>query len=330
MSWEQQVKILIAGLGSIGRRHLRNLAALGEEDIVLYRTGKSSLPDGELGRYVTEKTLEGALAHNPDAVIVSNPTALHLDVAIPAARAGCHLFIEKPLSHTMERVDELRQAVMGGGGKVLVGFQFRFHPGLVAVKQALDEGRIGTPIYSRAHWGEYLPDWHPWEDYRDSYAARDELGGGAALTLCHPFDYMRFLFGEVQSVRGWTESPEGLGLSVDSLAEATLLMSSGLHATVHVNFIERPPRHYLEVIGTEGRITWRDETGSVVLSRPGIAESTYFVPEAKFERNTLFLSEMKHFLAMMTEDLTPRCSLEDGIEALKIAIAIKDTEVRDK
>jgi predicted dehydrogenase len=138
------VKFLIAGLGSIGRRHLQNLVALGEEDIVLYRTGKSTLPDEKLERFPTEYSLRDALGHKPDAVIVSNPTALHMDVAIPAAEAGSHLLIEKPLSHSMERVDILGNAVHESGVKVLVGYQFRFHPGILAVKEALGEGKISV------------------------------------------------------------------------------------------------------------------------------------------------------------------------------------------
>ena len=101
------MKFMIAGLGSIGRRHLRNLKALGEEDIMLYRSGRSTLQDDELEGYITETELDAAFAHKPNAVIVSNPTALHLDVAIPAAEAGCHLLLEKPISNNLERVDEL-------------------------------------------------------------------------------------------------------------------------------------------------------------------------------------------------------------------------------
>jgi len=90
------MKVLIAGLGSIGRRHLRNLVILGEKDILLYRTHTSSLPDDELANYPVENNLQAALAYRPDAVIVANPTSMHLDVAIPAAQAGCCLLLEKP------------------------------------------------------------------------------------------------------------------------------------------------------------------------------------------------------------------------------------------
>ncbi len=108
------MRFLIAGLGSVGRRHLRNLLALGQRDIVLYRTRRSTLPDDELEGLPAETDLQAALRRRPDAVVVANPTAMHLEVAIPAARAGCHLLIEKPISHTWQRVDELRAALALG------------------------------------------------------------------------------------------------------------------------------------------------------------------------------------------------------------------------
>lgn len=167
------MKYLIAGLGSIGRRHMRNLVALGERDIVLYRTGKSTMPEDDLAGFPQETDLQEALnKHKPDAVIVSNPTALHLDIAIPAAQAGCHILLEKPISHSMDRLDILQSAVKKSGSQVLVAFQFRFHPGLLRAKQLISDGEIGRVISAHVHFGEYLPAWHPWEDYRKGYAAR--------------------------------------------------------------------------------------------------------------------------------------------------------------
>src|SRR5512142_2715742 len=104
------MKYLIAGFGSIGRRHLRNLRALGEEDILLLRSHHSTLPDDEIAGLPVETELRAALSHKPDGVIIANPTALHLDVAIPAAEAGCAILMEKPISHSLERVDDLRKA----------------------------------------------------------------------------------------------------------------------------------------------------------------------------------------------------------------------------
>jgi predicted dehydrogenase len=323
------MKFMIAGLGSIGRRHLRNLRVLGEEDILLYRSGRSTLQDGELEGYITETELDAALAHKPDAVIVSNPTALHLDVAIPAAEAGCHLLIEKPISHDLDRVDELLAAVKRGGGKVLVGYQFRFHPGLQAVKRWLMEGRIGKPISAHAHWGEYLPDWHPWEDYRQSYAACRDLGGGVVLTLCHPFDYLRWLMGEVVLVTSWTGQIGELDLEVEDIAEAILEFDSGAVGHVHLDYLQRPPAHRLEIIGTEGTIRWDNADGyaSFYRSVEGQWESST-LPDG-FDRNALFIAEMKHFIDIASGDEEPACPLDDGVRTLRVALSVLLSEYGD-
>ena len=212
------MKILIAGLGSIGRRHLQNLSALGEHNIVLYRTGHSTLTE-DLKGYPVETNFELALTNAPDVVIISNPTSLHLDIAIPAAEAGCDLFLEKPISNSLDRIDEFYSAIKHREVKVLVGYQFRFHPGLLLIRRLIDEETIGQPLSIHVHWGEYLPDWHPWEDYRQSYSARADLGGGVILTLSHPIDYMRWLMGEITEVWAFSSQSSELDIQVEDNAE---------------------------------------------------------------------------------------------------------------
>jgi predicted dehydrogenase len=310
------VKFLIAGLGSIGRRHLKNLIALGEEDIVLFRTGKSTLPDDELAQFPTESSLKKALAHKPDAVIISNPTALHLDVAIPAARQGCHLLIEKPLSHSMERIDMLVDAIEKTGVQALVGFQFRFHPTLQLVREYIGDSRLGRVISVRAHWGEYLPDWHPWEDYRESYAARRELGGGVLLTLCHPLDYLGWIFGEIDAVQGTYE--RGLNLEVEAVVETTLHYRSGVMASLHLDYLQKPPEHHLAIIGEQGSLRWDGLSGDLKISMTANGSSkSHKIPEG-FDRNDLFLAEMRHFLKVVEGAESPSCTLADGIRVQQV------------
>jgi predicted dehydrogenase len=315
------MKFMIAGLGSIGRRHLKNLIALGGQDILLYRSGKSTLPDDDLAGLASETSIEAALAHRPDAVIVSNPTALHLDVAIPAAAAGCHLLLEKPISHTMERVGELQAAVDEGGGSVLVGYQFRFHPGLRMVKEWLEEERIGKPIGAQAHWGEYLPSWHPWEDYRTSYSARADLGGGVVLTLCHPFDYLRWLLGDVDRVSAMTSNAGDLGLDVEDTANVLLHFESGALGGVHLDYYQQPATHTLEILGEQGTIRWDNNDGAARIYRVERQDWEMVFPPDGFERNDLFLAEMSHFLQVVQGEAEPICDLQDGIRSLQIALA---------
>ncbi|HEX9028110.1 MAG TPA: Gfo/Idh/MocA family oxidoreductase [Anaerolineales bacterium] len=319
------MKILVAGLGSIGRRHLRNLLALGERDLLLYRTHQSTLPEAELAGIPVETDLQAALAHHPQAVIVSNPTALHLDVAIPAAQAGCHLFLEKPISHSLARLEVLEAAVQHGGGQVYTGFQFRFHPGLQQVKRLLEEGVIGRPLSAHAHWGEYLPGWHPWEDYRQGYSARADLGGGVILTLSHPLDYLRWLLGEVQALWAFAAHLSDLELAVEDTAEIGLRFGGAL-ASLHLDYNQRPPAHRLEIVGSQGTIRW-DNAGSGVQAYPVASGEWETYPEPQgFERNDLFLAQMRHFLAVCRGETAPLCSLQDGRRALELALAAHESQ----
>ncbi len=318
------MKILIAGLGSIGRRHLRNLLALGETDLVLYRTHLATLPEDELAAFPTETDLASALRRHPEAVIISNPTSLHLEVAIPAAEAGCHLFLEKPLSHSLERLDDLQAALARGGGRAFTAFQFRFHPGLQLVKNLLSQNAIGRPLSLRAHWGEYLPGWHPWEDYRLGYSARSDLGGGVVLTLCHPLDYLRWLLGEASALSAFTARLGDLNLDVEDTVEITLQYQSGVLGSVHLDYNQRPSAHWMELIGTQGTLRWDNADGAVRLwsSRDEPAAWQVFPAPPNFERNHLFVAEMQHFLAVARGEALPLCTLEDGIQALRLALAV--------
>jgi len=316
------MKILIAGLGSIGRRHLRNLQALGEEDILLYRTHFSTLPEDELVGLPVETDLEAALAEGPQAVIVANPTALHLEVAIPAAQAGCHLLIEKPVSHSMDRVDDLVAAAASSGSQVLVGYHYRYHPGLMRIRELLAQAAIGDVVAARVHWGEYLPDWHPWEDYRQSYCARRDLGGGVVPTLSHPLDYLRWLIGEMSAVWAFTIQTNQLGLDVEDTAEIGLRFASGSLGSVHLDYVQRPHTHWLEIIGTQGSLRWDNSDGTARMYRAVETGWKVFPPPEGFQRNDMYLEEMRHFIQVVRGEASPVCTLQDGILALQVCLAV--------
>jgi predicted dehydrogenase len=315
------MKFMIAGLGSIGRRHLRLLTALGQKDILLYRTHQSTLPEDDLAGFPVETDLQAALAQKPDGVIVSNPTALHLDVAIPAAEAGCHILLEKPVSHSLEGLDELSRIANKSGSQILVGFQFRYHPGLQRIAEILVNGEIGRPVSFRSHWGEYLPDWHPWEDYRKSYSARADLGGGVILTLTHPLDYLHWLLGPVAGLWSFAGQFSDLEVEVVDTAEIGLKFASGVVGSVHLNYTQRPPSHQLEIVCTGGTLRW-DNAGQA-LEIYSVDSGTWFLHPlpAGFVRDDLFRAQMSHFLQVVQGLEAPVCTLQDGIAALKMALA---------
>ncbi len=321
--------ILIAGFGSAGRRHFQNLRALGAGNFVFYRTFQATIPDPEIAAWPSTANLEEALALRPRIAIVSNPTARHLDVALAAARAGCHLYIEKPLSHSLDHCQLLAELVRQRELTAMVGCQYRFHPLLKSLRDQLHAGRIGEVLGARAEWGEYLPDWHPWEDHRKSYSARGDLGGGVVLTLIHPLDYLHWLFGPVRHVQASIRSVPSLQTSAgDDWAEITLEFASGVIGQVHLDYVQRPPVHRLSVWGDRGRATWDFHAGTLDWQAPDGSTETERVPTG-FERNTMFLDALRSFLEAAEHRRPSSIPLDDGIAALDVALKAKHSAARE-
>lgn len=316
------MKFLIAGFGSIGRRHLRNLLSLGEKDIILYRSNHSTLPVDEIAEFPVETNIDAAFSHKPDAVIVSNPTHLHLEVGIQAARHGCHILLEKPVSHSLARIDEFITVVDQNKIQVLVGFQWRFHPCFQQAAKLISDGTIGRPLSACTHYGDYIPNWHPWEDYRNSYAAHRNMGGGVVRTLCHPIDYIRWLMGEVESVWGVTGHVSDLDIDAEDFADLGFKHSNRAVSSIHLDYYQQPSSMRLEIIGTSGTISWDNADNILRIFVPTTGKWELYPAPEKFERNDMFLAEIRHFLAVAHEDAQPICTLQDGIAVQNIIAGI--------
>jgi len=316
--------ILVAGVGSSGARHVRNLLDLGHRDILLYRTGLGTLAN-DFDLPVVD-CLEAGLERRPLAVIVANPTANHVPTAIRAAQAGAHLLIEKPLSDSLDGVDELRRVVAERRLVALVGYHLRFHLGLRAIRGWILAGRIGNAVSALARWGEYLPDWHPWEDYRTSYAAVPSLGGGVIHTLSHPIDYLAWLLGPVAGVNAMAGTRCELGVECEDVAHVTLRMRSGAIASIILDYARSPRAHTLEIVGSRGLIEWDMNSGVASLcSRKAGAPVERVAGPSIDDRNALFIEEIRHFLACISLVEEPVCTLDDGFAALRVAIAAHDS-----
>jgi predicted dehydrogenase len=318
------VKFLVCGVGSVGERHIRNLLELGYKDILLYR--RSDLPLRTIkDTFATYTSIDKALLEKPDVALITNPTSLHMPVALRCAEAGCHLFMEKPISNNLEGTSKLKSIVNEKNLTVFVGFQFRFHPGIIKIKQLLNERTIGDVVCVHAHWGEYLPDWHPWEDYQNSYSAREDLGGGVILTLCHPIDYVQWLFGEITSVSAIAGSLSGLSVSVEDVADVLLQFKSNIIGYIHLDYVQRPKSHWLQITGCKGRIKWDNDDGIVRLYKADSECREDFPLPDGFERNTMFVNEMQHFIGCVQDREKLLVDLSDGIKTVKVVLATKQS-----
>lgn len=324
-------KILVVGYGSVGRRHVKNLRKLGFDNLVFLRSGRPDVIDQAPppGKQFCE--LSEALAHDIRAAIIATPSASHLEHALPLAKHGCHLFIEKPVTTDcdIDRCQQLIKIAREQDLVTMVGCQFRFHPLLVALREGLRSGRIGNAVEAHAEWGEYLPDWHPWEDYREGYAAREDLGGGVMLTLVHPIDYLHWLFGETADVQAEYGKLDELQTKVpDDWAKLKLRFKQGASATVHLDFIQRPAVHQLTVQGARGHVTLDFHAGELIWTVNG-EETERLGVDSGFTRNDMFLAEMKHFLDCVAERKATDLCLDQGLVALRtVAMARRDAKSR--
>jgi predicted dehydrogenase len=188
----------------------------------------------------------------------------------------------------------------------------------------ISSGELGNVVSFRVNWGEYLPNWHPWEDYKKSYAARADLGGGVTLTLCHPFDYLRWLFSdEVSKLWAFTSTSAEIAVEVDAVAEVGLHFKKGAVGTVHLDYLQRPGSHTLEITCTKGRLLWDNATAQLRCYRVEDENWQQYDPPIGFERNWLFIEEMKAFLALVRGEIESPCTLNDGINALEIVQGVQ-------
>ena len=314
----------VIGCGSIGERHIRNLQTLSAGEILAFDVDKKRLAlIGEKYNVKIYDDIEYVMNHRTDAFIICVPPSLHIPFSLKGIECNAHLFIEKPLSNNLEGVDALLEEAQAKGLVINVGYNLRFHPGLRLVKQLIDQDRIGKVLAARVEAGQYLPDWHPWQDYREMYVAKKELGGGIILDGSHEIDYIRWLLGEIKRVSCFTGKLSSLEVDTEDTAEIILRFCGGEIAGVHLDFVQRFYSRSCKLIGEEGTIVWDypNKEVSVYSAQTGSWETTII----ECEPNDMYVEEMNHFIKCLEGEETP---LTDGFSAkqvLEIALAAKES-----
>ena len=318
-------RFLVVGCGSIGKRHIRNLLGLGNRDIVAFDVAAERRKDvtATLG-IATVDDLRLAWEQRPEVCLITTPTSWHLPLALEAAERGCHLFIEKPLSHNWEGVERLLDTVRRKNLVTLVGCNLRFRPGLRKVKNLLAERAIGRVIAARVEFGSYLPNWHPWEDYRRGYSARGELGGGIILDAIHEIDYARWLLGEAIHVVCFADKISQLEIDTEDTAALLIRFASGVIGEVHLDYVQRAARRKCRIIGEGGTIQWSDAE-QVCWSPANLKEPIKFPSPAGWKSDQMYIDEMAHFLRCIAGEEKPELDVDEAAKVLRIALAAKQS-----
>ena len=318
------MKILLIGLGSIGKRHLANLLVLGYTDVSVV-SRSSPLPD-PYGHFARFADVEEALAQQSfDCAFVCSPTAKHTADLLPLLRHQVRrIYLEKPVADRWDDIAQIRTLAAAYENRIVLGFDLHFDPGLTRVKELMQSGAIGEIVCANAQVGQYLPDWRPHEDYKTGTSARIETGGGVMLDLVHEFDYLQWLMGGVASVACQSINTGALQIQTEEVADVLLKFKGGQTGSIHLDYWQRTLVRNCLITGTAGSIVWDLAKSEVrwIASQTGEAQMQWQHFEyANFARNDRFVAIVKSFMATQWDDRLT--SLEQGFESLKLVLAAK-------
>ena len=300
------MKILICGLGSIGKRHANNLLFLKKKDLIFFRERNLVLKDKILEKKKTFTSLKKSLNEKPEIAFICNTTSKHIDTAIECAKKGCHLFIEKPLSNNLRNLKKLEAIIKKKKIKVMIGYNMRFHPLMIKIKKLLKKNYLGNIYNVQSEWSEYLPDWHPWENYKNTYAANRKMGGGCSLTLSHELDSMYWLFGKIEYVKNF-KIYKYLKGDVDTASDFLIKFNSGAVGYSHIDFLGKPHIRKLYIAGTKKKIFFDYYKNQMqVISRSGAKK----VINVKFKKNDMYMREIKYFLNCIKKNISPNPNIQ--------------------
>jgi predicted dehydrogenase len=314
------VRALIVGLGSIGRRHLKNLRKLEPAaDITVLRRPGSDLRAEGADRVIDDP--RQALELATDIAILAGPAPTHVPMARALCGKGTSLLIEKPLSDTLDGVDDLLADAQARGIVLMVGYCLRFHGALRGVREAVASGRIGRLLFLECHVGQDLRSWRPGVDYRDSVSAHRATGGGVLLELSHELDSAQWIAGEVDWVSAEAARVGDLDVDVEDVATVTLRFSSGARGCVHLDMLDLAPRRGGRAVGTLGTLEWDLLAPSLRL----LEGSSRTWVELPVDVGELYESELAHFLSCVRTGSPPEVTGDDGRRALQLAVAAAES-----
>lgn len=308
------IKILIVGLGSIGRRHLGHLQTIDGVIPAAMRTNNGELSkDSDVTEFYD---LESALNFNPDGVIVSNPTALHVETALPFLKKGIKVLIEKPIDTSFEQAEVLRPYAE----LIKVAYCMRFHPLSHFLKNHFTKELPFKVGFKRSF---YLPKWHPYADYKKEYTAVKSLGGGVIRTLSHEIDLSLDWFGMPVQIAGSVDKVSFLELDTDDYAFFTTKSKESIRINFELDFFSPTNINEGEAFTIKGKYEW---------SSAGV----FFTPYEGAEKKLLFSlpseahvqmyqSQMEDFCGFVLGKNSINASFEDGINVLKIIEKVEST-----
>lgn len=317
------MKTLVVGCGSIGRRHINNLLKLDKIENILVYTSIKDCPEKFYYSKDKIKFLEKLDEAEADFAIICNETSKHIKTATQLAKKGINLFIEKPLSHNLTGIEELKEIVSTKKIKLAIGYNLRFLGALEYLKGQLAEGILGELYFAKIESGQYLPDWRKNIDYRNSYSAFRDKGGGVDLDLSHEIDYMCYLFGYPQDWKVIKAKVSKLEIDSDDIFEGLYFYNNGFICNVHLDYLQVDKKREIRIIGSNGEMSCDLINGNIRASINN--KESLICKNELFDIDKTYIDELNDFIASTEKNIVPRVTLSDGIRVLRL---LEDKDVQ--
>ncbi len=248
------MKFLVVGLGSMGKRRVRNLQRLGYKDITGFDPRAERRQEAQ-EKYGIQVVGEWSAAEQlaVDAWIISTPPDTHLDYGFKAAERGIHFFTEANV--TDPRAEKMIKTLKKTGTVGAPSCTMRFYAGPKKIKEVLESGAIGKPLLFTYQTGQYLPDWHPWESYKDFYVSKRETGACREIV---PFElaWLIPLFGKVKTLTSLKDKVTDLDADIDDVYQLLMRFEQGISGHLLVDVVARPAVRLIRINGSEGTVEW--------------------------------------------------------------------------
>lgn len=283
-----KLKILFFGLGSIGKRHASIIKNNFDFELFAYRT---KLGQEENDLKIREfESLEEAFSIKPDIAFITNPTNLHAKTALECAKRNVDLFIEKPISHSLDNLDKLENEIKKRKLFTYVAYNLRFHPVLDHLKHISEKD--DKPIYFSVRCSSYLPNWRPKQDYTKSYSAKSQLGGGVVLDLSHEFDYISWLFGEIKGIKGYCDKISPLKIDSEDVLDAQITCNKNISGHLHLDYFSRRNERKIKIYYNDKYVEGNLIKNSLkIIDKNGKEKTMYF----KCYQNETYKKQIQYF-----------------------------------
>jgi predicted dehydrogenase len=325
--------ILIIGSGSVGKRHARNLAALGctiscvdpRED----RRAELAAETPVIGAFATVE--EALKAGGLYGVVVASPTAFHPSNTIAALEAGLPVLLEKPVAKTFDEAWQMHEAQQRTGVPVLLGYTWRWWPPLRRVRALLEEKTVGALRHVQFHMSAHLADWHPWEPYQEFFMASAAQGGGALLDESHWIDLMLWLFEQPWKIMGRVEKISDLKIDTDDNVDVLAIYQGpgelNFRVSLHLDLYGRPHEKFIRFVGEHGTILWSADPNRIMVGFE--AGQNWQEKTFSYERNDMFVEVAKEYLDVVAGKAEPSCTLLEGINVMHLIEMIRQSSAED-